>query len=295
MKWVAVDIGGTNTKICICDERGNIEQFSEYETESHKGGQRVIDKLLEQIATYQDYDAIAISTAGQVNAEEGYIVYANENIPGYTGMKIKEIVEAKFNKPVKVENDVNAAALGEAHFGAAKAFDDFLCLTFGTGIGGAIVINRKIYKGANGVAAEFGHIFTHPLTDHTTTGRKPYYEAFASTTALVQQAAHVDPECVNGRILFHKIDQGNEQLQQVLDRWMDEVAIGLASLVHIFNPSAIVVGGGVMEQEELVRMIEARMKLLVMESFRDVKLLRASLGNKAGVLGAVSLFLRDEI
>lgn len=293
MRVVAVDIGGTNTKICICDEQGRIDQFTEYETESHKGGPFVISKLIDQITKYEDFDAIAVSTAGQVNTEEGYIIYANENIPAYTGMRIKDQLEERFHVPVKVENDVNAAALGEAFFGAAQHVDSFLCLTYGTGIGGAIVINRTIYKGANGVAAEFGHMCTHPQSDTALEG-KPYYEAFASTTALVRNARRLDPDCVNGRMLFDKVKQGDQALRAVLDAWIDEVSLGLASLIHIFNPAAVIVGGGVMEQEELVQLIENRTKSLIMPSFADVSILKASLGNKAGVLGALSLYLDDQ-
>lgn len=293
MRIVAVDIGGTNTKICVCDEHGMFEQFREYETESSKGGPHVIAKLIDQISQYSDIDGIAISTAGQVNSEQGYIVYANENIPNYTGTRIKEILEERFDVPVTVENDVNSAALGEAHYGVAKSFSDFLCLTFGTGVGGAIVISGQIYKGANGVAAEFGHMFTHPLENFEAGSKKSYYETYASTTALVKKAAQIDAECINGRVFFDKISNGNEELLNVLDSWIDEVAIGLASLVHIFNPAAIIVGGGVMEREELVERIEQRTRSLVMESFAGVKILKASLGNKAGVLGALSLYLQE--
>lgn len=291
MRIVAVDIGGTHTKMCICDAQGKVERFREYATESHLGGPHVIDKLLVKIAEYDDFDAIAISTAGQVNAEEGYIVYANENIPSYTGMKIKEIVSAHFGKPVRVENDVNAAALGEAYYGAAQGFNNFLCLTFGTGIGGAIVMNRQIYKGERGVAAEFGHILTHSLPEAYRGDGLPYYEKYASTTALVRMAQQEDPECMNGKVIFDKIQKGNERLQAVLDLWITEVSVGLASIIHIFNPSAIVIGGGVMEQEALVLSVEERTKSFIMESFKEVRIVRASLGNKAGLLGASSLFL----
>jgi len=141
---LAADIGGTNTKMGLCDEQGNIVSFKEYSTEAHSGGPHLMERLISQMEEYYDFDAIAISTAGQVNSSEGYISYANENIPNYTGMKIKDMLENRFHKPVKVENDVNAAALGEAYFGAAKSYNDFLCLTFGTGIGGAIVMNNQI-------------------------------------------------------------------------------------------------------------------------------------------------------
>jgi len=292
MNILAADIGGTHTKIGICDEQGNIAQFKEYATEADLGGLHLMEKLLAQMEPYHHFDAVAISTAGQVNVGEGSILYANENIPNYTGMKIREIIENRFHKPVKVENDVNAAALGEAYFGAAKSFTDFLCLTFGTGIGGAIVINRQIYRGANGSAAEFGHIFTHSLTQTSGGTRKPYYETYASTTALIRMAQEADPDIVDGKGFFDKIQVGNDTLQQIVDAWTMEVSSGLASLIHIFNPPAIIVGGGVMEQDKLVEMVEKRTKSLIMESFAGVNILKASLGNKAGLLGAASLFIR---
>lgn len=292
MNILTADIGGTNTKMCICDKDGNIDLFQEYATESHLGGPHVINRLMSKMEEYDHFDVIAISTAGQVNSEEGFIVFANENIPEYTGMRVKNIVESRFHKPVKIENDVNAAALGEAHFGAARASDHFLCLTYGTGIGGAIIINRQIYKGTRGVAAEFGHMLTRPAARGSDSGGRPYYEKFASTTALIRMARKVEPECVNGRLFFEMLAQGNEVLQRILDEWVDEVATGLGSLIHIFNPSTVVIGGGVMEQEHLVRIVEARTKELIMSSFQDVEILKAELGNKAGVLGAASLFLR---
>lgn len=292
MRILTADIGGTNTKLCICDEQGKLHQFQEYATESRQGGPHVMARLMDKISEYEDFDAIAISTAGQVDAEAGFIVFANQNIPDYTGMRVKDMLEEQFHKPVKVENDVNAAALGEAFFGAARHLNDFLCLTFGTGIGGAIVINRQIYRGASGVAAEFGHIVTHAPADQDEGESPLFYEKYASTTALVQMARQVEPDCANGKILFDRIRQGNEQLEQVLHAWVDEVAYGLASIIHIFNPSAVIVGGGVMEQDDLVRLVEARTKGLVMQSYRGVQILKASLGNKAGVLGAASLFLR---
>ncbi|OMF26301.1 sugar kinase [Paenibacillus sp. FSL H8-0548] len=292
MNILAVDIGGTNTKMGICDKQGNIDQFKEYSTEANLGGPHLMDRLMAQMEAYNNFDAIAISTAGQVNAEEGYISYANENIPNYTGMNIRGILEKRFQRPVQVENDVNAAALGEAYFGAAAAYHDFLCLTFGTGIGGAIVINHKIYRGANGSAAEFGHIFTHSLSQMNSGSRTPYYETFASTTALVRMAQQADPEVVDGKVFFDKVGIGNDKLSQVLHSWVTEVSAGLASLIHIFNPPAVIVGGGVMERDDLVELVRKQTKDLIMPSFADVKILKAALGNKAGLLGAASLFLR---
>lgn len=284
MKILAADIGGTNTKVALCDGEGRIEGFREYATESERGGPHVIGRLIAHLEPYDGYDAIGICTAGQVDAETGRIVYANENIPDYTGMEVGKMLSERFGKPVRVENDVNAVALGEGRFGAARAFNDYLCIAFGTGIGGAIVMNRRIYRGADGVAAEFGHMI---LGNGGT-----FYETHASTSALVRRAQEIDKEIVNARALFDKMEKKHcEELSAVFDQWTSDVAAGLASLVHIFNPAAMILGGGIMERDDVVKVVERKTKALVMPSFRRVSIIRAELGNKAGILGAASLWL----
>jgi glucokinase len=292
MKILAVDIGGTSIKMCMADEKGNASEYKEFDSEAEKGGQYLVDNIMKKIlGTYTEFEAIGISTASQVNSEEGSIIYANENFPSYTGMKIKAIFEAKFGVPVKVENDVNAAALGEKNFGAGKKFNDFLCLTYGTGIGGAIVIDSTVYKGLNGGAGEFGHLILHPGGEKCNCGCVGCYEMYGSTTALVKKALELDKNYINGRRIFEGLEQGDVKLEQVLNDWVLEVAYGLVSLTHIFNPPAIIIGGGVMEQERLIAMVTSKAKELMLKSFSNVEILRASLGNKAGLLGAASLHL----
>lgn len=291
MRILCADVGGTSIKLGISDEHGTITEFKEVPTESIKGGKYVMEKLTASLSEYKDYDVIGISTAGQVDRENGSIIYANKNIPGYTGMQLKKILEEKFGKPVEVENDVNCAGLGEARFGAGKVFKNFLCLTYGTGIGGSIILDQEVFRGSFGLAGEVGHIITHPEGLACNCGHQGCYEVYASATALVREAKKVDSDVVNGRILFDRIHQNDDIMEKILDNWAKEVAYGLASLIHIFNPEAVVLGGGILEQEKALQSIECQTRKLLMDSFKQVKFIKASLGNKAGLLGASSLHL----
>ena len=190
--------------------------------------------------------------------------------------------------PVAVENDVNAAALGEAICGAGRAHVDFLCLTYGTGVGGAIIQNRQVYHGSSFSAAEFGAIVTH-AAERISGGSffDGCYERYASTTALVRMAMDYDPALDNGRKIFARLDDPN--VMQILDRWVDEILLGLASLTHIFNPSCIILGGGIMVQPLILEKIRQKKERFIMPSFCHVQILPAQLGNTAGLLGAAYL------
>ena len=190
-----------------------------------------------------------------------------------------------FRRRRAVENDVNSAALGEAAFGSGKDYDDFLMLTYGTGVGGASVISKEIYYGSGYCASEFGAIITHH--DARLQGNDYFdgcYEKYASTTGLVKLAMEYDNTLCNGRAIFSRIDEPG--VLAVLDKWVDEIWLGLASLIHIYNPSCVILGGGIMEQPLVIRKILEKKDFFIMPSFSNVKISSASLGNKAGLLGA---------
>ena len=287
MKVLVFDVGGTSIKYGCCVD-SQLTEVHETPTEAKKGGRHIVDTLVSLIEKQSGYDAIGISTAGQVNADEGYIIYANENIPGYTGTQIKAELEAKFGVPVVVENDVNSAAMGEAIYGAGKHHEDFLCLTYGTGVGGAIVQNRQGYHGSSFSAAEFGAIVTHAEERINSADYfDGCYERYASTTALVKKAAAYRPELDNGRKIFENLD--DPQVMEILDGWVDEIMLGLSSLTHIFNPSCIILGGGIMVQPLIMEKIQKKKSKFIMPSFCHVQIMPAELGNTAGLLGACHL------
>lgn len=284
MRIAVVDIGGTSIKSGIFKD-GEVEEIRETDTDAGLGGEYVMQKVLKVLEEYQDFQAIGISTAGQVDSDKGMILYANENIPGYTGTMIRQILEDKFHVPTAVQNDVNSAAIGEAYYGAGKGYKDFLCLTYGTGVGGAIVMNGEIYSGSGYSAGEFGAIVTHPEDrDAKSDMFSGCYEKYASTTALVGRIREKFPDLRNGREIFARLEDAEVRIY--VEQWIDEIVYGLTSLVHIFNPSLIVLGGGIMEQPYVVFSVRKKLGDQIMSSFRNVEVIPASLGNKAGMLGA---------
>lgn len=295
VKILALDIGGTAIKVAMVTPEGDILTSNEYPSDGKKGGDHIIKKACQIISSYEGYDRIGISTTGQVNSASGSIVFANENVPNYTCMPIRQIISKEFGLPVAVENDVNAAALGEAHYGAGKGYKDFLCLTYGTGVGGAIVINQKIYGGSKGVAGEFGHIITHPDGLDCACGYKGCYEQYASTTALIRESMRVDPNLSNGRKIFDKLHTGDLVIKKIINEWIDEIVLGLVSLVHAFNPNCLILGGGILSQAYIINEINSKLPGRIMQSYADISVRKAELGNNAGVLGAAYLALNKQI
>lgn len=290
MKTMVLDIGGTAIKSAIA-QNGVLSSVRETPTRSSLGGAYVMSQAKEIISSYKDtyaFERIGISTAGQVNPVKGSIIYANHNIPGYTGTPVKEIMEDFFHVPVAVENDVNAAAIGEACYGAGKEEKDFVCLTYGTGVGGAVFINGSLYHGSSFSAGELGALIVHPED------RQPEidmysgcYEKYASTTALVAKAKEYDSSITNGKILFSRIEE--PQIRAIIDQWIDEIVYGLVSITHLLNPSCIILGGGIMKQPYIPDQIEQKLMPSIMSSFRGLKIKTAQLGNQAGMLGAARL------
>ena len=286
MRIAVLDIGGTAIKSGIWNGK-TIEDLREWETFASQGGVRLMERVKDILRTYGTFEAVGVSTAGQVDPVRGSIHFANQNIPGYTGMQVGAMLTEEFHVPVAVENDVNAAALGEMYFGAAKEYSDFFCLTYGTGVGGAVVIDRKLWRGSSFAGGSFGGILVH-LED-----QKPgeifsgCYENYASTTALVRRVAAIDAGLDSGRKIFAAMER--TEVKRAVDAWIDEIVYGLVTLIHCFNPTAVVLGGGIMAQNYIIEELRKRIDGWLSPDVRDVVLLQARLGNLAGLMGAAFL------
>lgn len=286
--FVGIDIGGTNIKYGVIDENGNILETSERPTEAYKGGLSIMDKVKEIVYSLKEnykIEGICVSTAGMVCPKEGKILYAGPTIPNYIGVEIKKILEEEFNIPCMVENDVNSAALGELWLGAGQGKKSMACITVGTGIGGAIVLDGKVVHGFTNSAGEIGYMIVD--------GKE--IQKVASTTALVNNVANrkgVDPSNLNGKEIIKGYENGDVICIEEVIKIADVIAHGISNIVYLFNPEVVVLGGGIMAREDILKpLIEKSLKKYLIESvYKNTNIQFAKLKNTAGMIGAVYNF-----
>lgn len=290
-----IDIGGTSIKYGILDGSADLIFHASIPTEAWLGGEAVIGKVCgisEDLKERFSIEGIAISSAGQIDSRNGSVVFATDNIPGYTGTPVVERVSRHTGLPVTVENDVNCTALGEYWKGSAQGVQNFICMTIGTGIGGALFLEGRLFTGSSFAAGEIGHISLHPGGKPCTCGNSGCYEQYASASALLSLIRETYGDGTDVETFFALVKKEERLAQDIFARWVDDVAMGLQSLVHIFNPECIVIGGGVSEQGEFLRKaIQDSLEGKVMPNHRSTLEVRlAGQGNRANLLGAALHF-----
>ncbi|NCB33380.1 MAG: ROK family protein [Erysipelotrichia bacterium] len=280
-----LDIGGTRIKAGLFFGSSLI-QSAECDTPAKEGAAALLKAAGDLIEQFKPFIAVGVSTAGQVDPVNGIILYANENLPGYTGTRVADYFRERFDCSCSVMNDAYAAALGEGRYGAARGHSDYICITYGTGIGGGVFLDDHTYYGKGGSAnLMIGGLITHPELRRPDDPFAGSYERCASTTALVKIASSVDPSLDNGRKIFARISE--PEIMEAVDRWLDEIAVGLLSILHIYNIPCLVLGGGVMEQPAVLSGIRKRVHDSAIPGFQDAVICTAQLGNQAGLYGAL--------
>ena len=296
MKVVGIDIGGTAVKYGLLSEEGTLLSAGEFPTQAEKGVENLFDNICKVIDKYMSSDllGIAVSGTGQIDGSIGKVIGGNPIIPGWIGTNLVERLETKYGLRAVLENDVNCAALGEKWLGAGRDAHNFICLTIGTGIGGGIVLNDDIFRGDTCVAGEFGHIQIVKDGIECMCGKKGCYERYASATALVRMVKEATGRELNGKEIFELEKSGDKEIKAIIDRWIDYFTDGLSTIIYIFNPSLVVVGGGVTKQGDyLLKRIEKSLAGKIGENYRrNLKIRFAELGNNAGMLGAEYLLLK---
>lgn len=301
---IALDVGGTLVKYGVVSDGGALLGAGSFETRAKEGGESLMGRILEQIhvlaASHPGAQAVAVSSPGLISADHSTIEFAGGNLPGWSGMRVARRVRQGTGLPCYVENDVNAAALGERWMGAAQGCRMLVMLALGTGVGGAAIARGQLITGAGGGAGEFGHIVLYPGGLDCTCGQKGCLEQYASTGALRRRTlalpeGHPARDDVRG--LFDCCRRGDEAALKILDGWVYDLAVGMASLIHALNPDVLLLGGGVSEQGEfLLNRVRAQLEKLVIPSFyKNLRVSAAKLGNDAALLGAASaVFERTE-
>ena len=286
MKLLVMDVGGTAIKSAVIDDTDQLTDIRVSPSCTHDIDER-IRRVIEVAKSYGTFDAVSVATTGQIDDRTRSMLFrysqAKETVlPSYP---IGEIIEKALGRPAFILNDCNAAALGEAYFGAGRGHRNFLCLTVGTGVGGAIIEDGKLYTGQRGIAGEVGHMVTHKGGKLCRCGRRGCYEQYASTTALVQRARTLYPELENAKNIFDMAER-DAALGRVISSWTEEIVAGLLTLTYIFNPSCMILGGGVMQEPCMCENVRRRFYKSVIPTFAGVEILTAELGNRAGLFGA---------
>ncbi len=308
--YAGIDLGGTNIKCGIVDEEGNIIVQESVPTHSEKGFSYVTETmsgLVIKLAreTKIDVRAVGVGSPGMIDGERGVVVYSN-NL-GWKKVPLVAELKDRLRLPVRITNDANAAAYGEYTCGAGKKYQSIVLLTLGTGVGSGIVLDGKLFEGSRGAGAELGHETIRFGGEKCTCGRRGCLEAYASATALIRQAKRAmekdsrsklwklcggDINNVNGKTAFDGMRAGDATAKKVVNAYTRYLAEGIANIVNAFRPEAILLGGGIgREGDTLISPLKRKVNRLLFGDLRyaPVKILTASLGNHAGLVGAALL------
>ena len=313
MYYVGIDLGGTNIVAAVVNDKYEILGTGKIKTDLPREADLIFDDMASATRTavenagltMQDIEYVGVGSPGTVNPKTGYIEYAN-NL-GFDNLPARQMLEERLGKTVYLGNDANCAALGEALAGCGNGVDNFVAVTLGTGVGSGIIIDGKIVTGVNYAGGECGHMIINVDGLKCTCGRHGCWEAYASATALINQtkeAMEQNPNSnmwelvrenngkVSGRTAFDAMRNGDETGKEVVDKYIKYVATGIVNLINALQPEIICVGGGICnEGETLLEPLRDYVFKCRYSKFspNQTKLLKAELGNNAGIIGAALL------
>ncbi len=312
---VGIDLGGTNIVAGVVDKDYNIIARAECKTAIPRPEADVCDSMADIVKkavkkaklTMDDIAYIGIGVPGAVNPETK-IVETSPNL-FFTNWEVSKMMEERLNKCVKIENDANAAALGEFLAGSAKGCKNAVAITLGTGVGGGIIIDGKIYSGSNFAGAELGHMVIVKDGKKCGCGRRGCWEAYASATALINMtkdairnekaefsymldAVDGDLDNVTGKTAFDAMKDGDATGKAVIEEYIGYLATGITNVINIFQPDVLCVGGGVSKQgENLLAPVRniVEQERITKNNDKQTVICAATLGNDAGIIGAACL------
>lgn len=293
-KVIGVDIGGTKINFAVLNEDGTMITKKKVKIENHLD--YIMDALYDGISELKEYEpeAVGIGTAGFIDSENGVVKFSG-NLNGFTGLKLKEEIETKVALPVFVENDANIAALCEKWIGNAQEFRSFVMLTMGTGLGGAIYGERiGLWSGSNFQGAELGHIIMYPNGRLCTCGQKGCYEKYIAGSALALNYQDLTGEWVSGEDIILRAQGKDGAALKALDRLSYDLSIALIAMKNIFDPQAVIIGGGFIESREFWWERALTYYQQNCNRTEGMQILPAKFLNDSGVIGAAK-FAFDQL
>lgn len=299
--YLGIDVGGTGIKAAIVDAEGRILHRAEAPTGAAEGAGAVLARirrlglsLMERAET--PVMACGVGSPGRIDHRRGRVIFASGNLPGWTGLALGAELHQAFGVPVVVDNDVNAAATGEAWIGAARGASDFLMLTLGTGVGGALTVHGRLWRGARFGAGEVGHMALYPGGEPCPCGGRGCAERYVSSKALTRRAneALTEGTPFRGiRDVMRAAEQGAGERQRAarlgVEQWTGDLALFLMNLQMAFDPQMIVVGGGITRLGYWWDRLVQTARQGCRERSTSIRVRRAKLGPMAGVVGAARL------
>ena len=310
--YLGIDLGGTFIKGGIVDDEGNILLRDKAPTESEMGADGVVANIVTLCKSLMnkanlsasELGGVGVGVPGTADSERGEVTYAN-NL-GWKNFPISEQLSEILGLPVKIANDASVAALGEARFGCGKGYRHSVMITLGTGVGGGLLLDGKLFEGNRSAGGELGHVVIVAGGEPCTCGRSGCLEAYASATALIRdtkRAMEKHPEsklweigsldAVTGKTAFDYLDK-DETAREVVEHYIEMLGVGIVNIANLIRPEIIILGGGVCHEGE--RLIRPLQEMLDREIHGGdigpaVKIVTAELGNDAGLLGAAALFM----
>jgi glucokinase len=310
-----VDFGGTKLAVVLTDLDGMIQDkhvvYDHVSKPDHEIARYIVRLVKELLARNQleetDVEGIGICFPGHLRFHEG-VTITTSNLPGFKNFPLRQVIQEHFQVKVILDNDANAQTYAEFLYGAGRGYDSMLFMTISTGIGGGIVLDRKLYRGMTGTAGEFGHIIIDPsspircgcgnygclmgcASGHSLPQMWQYYrqQGIPSTLEIAEPAAF------NGRLLKRGLDQQDALCERVTADYARAIGIGVYNLFQIFNPPLIVLGGGLVKLgDRFFHQIEATFRELVKDmAYDNMTLTLSALGDDAGLIGAAALLLED--
>ena len=320
MYYLGIDLGGTNIAAGIVNDEYQIIKKKSVPTLAHRDGKEImkdmgklcLDLINEAGLTLNDIAYAGIATPGTANSETGVVEYAN-NLP-FKNFPIADLLtEYTGIKKVYIENDANAAAKAEALAGAARGAKFSVMITLGTGLGGGIVLDGKVYSGFNFAGAELGHVVIEKDGKQCTCGRRGCWETYSSATGLtnmtkeavlqarkegrktkIEELIGGNVDNCNARVAFTAMKQGDELGAEIVDKYISYLACGITNMINIFQPNVLSIGGGVCNEKDYL-LVPLKEKIYAetynKDSSKCTEIKIAELGNDAGIVGAAVLGL----